>query len=116
MAKFLFVYRRAADTKISPEGMEERLGHWRVWIREGLQKGWLVDKGDGLTQEGRVIRAPKVITDGPFVESKEVVGGYTLIQADTIEAATKIAEGCPALRFGASVEVRPLAGFSVDKP
>jgi hypothetical protein len=117
MAKFLFVYRRGRDlgSTISPEAMEQTLQRWRDWITEGLQKGWMLDAGDGLTQEGRVVRPANVVTDGPFVESKEILGGYSVVQADSLEAATKLAHGCPGLLYGGSVEVRPLAGFSMGK-
>jgi hypothetical protein len=46
-----------------------------------LQQGWLVDRGNGLTQEGRVVNAKQVVLDGPFVESKEIVGGFSIVQA-----------------------------------
>jgi hypothetical protein len=117
MARFLCVYRRGAEVgaKITPEARQQTLERWRVWIGEGLQKGWILDSGDALTQEGLVVRAAKVVTDGPFVESKEIVGGYSVIQADTIQAAAELAHGCPALLSGGSVEVRPLAGFSIGK-
>jgi hypothetical protein len=117
MAKFLFVYRRgknAADN-VTPEGMQLRMQKWQEWISEGAEKGWLLEPGDALTQEGRVIKAPKVVTDGPFVESKEIVGGYSIAQAETIDDAVELAASCPVLLFGASVEVRQLAGFSVKK-
>ena len=52
------------------------------------------------------------MTDGPFVESKEIVGGYSIVQADTIDAAAELAKGCPALLSGGKVEVRPLAGLA----
>jgi hypothetical protein len=117
MARFLFVYRRGRDVgaTISPEAMQQMLERWRVWIGEGLEKGWILDSGDALTQEGRVVRREMVVTDGPFVESKEIVGGYSVIQADNIEAAATLAHGCPALLSGGSVEVRPVAGFSIEK-
>jgi hypothetical protein len=114
MAKFLFVYRRGSDLadKMTPEAMQQQMQKWSTWIGEGLQKGWMLDCGDGLTQAGRVVTAKKVVTDGPFVESKEIVGGFSIVQADTIDAAAALAKGCPALLTGGSVEVRPLAGFS----
>ena len=74
----------------------------------------MVDPGDGLTEEGRVVD-PKVVTDGPFVESKEIVGGFSIVQAGTIDAAAALAKGCPALLTGGSVEVRTLAGFAAKK-
>jgi hypothetical protein len=113
MAKFLFVYRRGIDASDkTPEAMQLASQKWQEWIRAGVQKGWLLEPGDALKQEGRVIKAPKVVTDGPFVESKEIVGGYSIVQAETIEAATDLAKSCPVLLFGASVEVRGLAGFT----
>ena len=64
--------------------------------------------------EGRVVNASKVVTDGPFVESKEIVGGYSIVQADTIDAAAELAKGCPGLLCGGKVEVRPLAGLAAQ--
>jgi hypothetical protein len=115
MAKFLFVYRRGIDLaeKMTPEEMQQNMKKWETWIGEGLQKGWMLDPGDGLKQEGRVVNAKKVVTDGPFVESKEIVGGFSIVQADTVDAAAQLAKGCPALLSGGSVEVRPLAGFTM---
>ena len=114
MAKFLFVYRGSTDefARLSPEEIQQHMQKWSTWIGEGLQKGWLVDTGDALTGEGRVVNAKKVVTDGPFVESKEIVGGYSIVEADNIDAAAELAKGCPALAFGGNVEVRPLAGLA----
>jgi hypothetical protein len=113
MAKFLFVYRGADETvaKMTPEEMQQHLQKWEKWIGEGMQKGWMLDPGDGLKREGRVV-STKVVTDGPFVESKEIVGGFSIIQADTIDAAAKLAKGCPGVNAGGTVEVRPLAGYT----
>ena len=116
MAKFLFVYRRAGDTmsKMTPQQLEESMKKWGAWIDEGLRKGWMLDPGDGLTDEGRVVRS-QVVMDGPFVEAKEVVGGFSIVQADSIDAAAQLAKGCPGLQSGAQVEVRRLAGYSTKK-
>jgi hypothetical protein len=114
MAKFLFVYRGANDAaaKMTPEEMQQHLQKWEKWIGEGMQKGWMVDPGDGLTPEGKVVNA-KVVTDGPFVEAKEIVGGFSIVQADTIDAAAQLAKGCPGLQVGGTVEVRRLAEYSI---
>ena len=114
MARFLFVYRGRGDAmaKMAPEEMQQNMQKWEKWIGEGMQKGWMLDPGDGLTPEGCVVNAKKVVTDGPFVEAKEVVGGYSIVQADTIDVAAEIAKGCPVLLTGGSVEVRCLAGLT----
>jgi hypothetical protein len=114
MAKFLFVYRGGGDAydKMTPDEVQQNMQKWGAWIREALQQGWMVDPGDALAPEGRVVRPKKVVTDGPFVESKECVGGYSIVQADTIDAAAALAKGCPGLLTGGSVEVRALAGLA----
>ncbi len=117
MAKFLFIYRRGSDAanEMTPEEMQQNVQKWHKWIGEGLQQGWILERGDPLTQEGRVVNPKKVVLDGPFMESKEVVGGYSVIQADTIDTAAELAKGCPGLLTGFSVEVRPIADFPAQK-
>jgi hypothetical protein len=116
VAKFLFVYRNSSDSTrpMPPEEMQQMLQKWNTWITEGLRRGWILDAGDALNPEGRVVGA-KVVTDGPFVESKEIVGGFSIIQADTIDAAAQLAKGCPGLLVGGTVEVRPLAGYTAGQ-
>jgi hypothetical protein len=116
MASFLFVYRGGSEaySKMTPEEMQQQMQKWQTWISEGLQKGWMVNPGDALKREGRVVNARKVVTDGPFVESKEIVGGFSIVQADSLDAAAQLAKGCPVLLTGGTVEVRPLEGFKVS--
>ena len=117
MAKFLFVYRSGRDARnaMSPEEMQQMLQKWTTWIAEGLRQGWMLDAGDALKQEGRVVNAKKVVTDGPFVEAKEIVGGFSIVQADSPDAAAELAKGCPVLLRGGTVEVRQMEGFSLTK-
>jgi len=114
MANFLFVYRGGNEdyARMTPDEMQQEMQKWGAWIQEGMQKGWMLNPGDALTEEGRVVNAKKVVTDGPFVESKEIVGGYSVVQADTLDAAAQLAKGCPGLLTGGSVEIRPLAGLA----
>jgi len=66
-AKFLLIYRRGGDSanKMTPEEIEQNMERWHKWIGEGLQRGWLLERGDPLTQEGRVVTAKRVVLDGP---------------------------------------------------
>jgi hypothetical protein len=116
MASFLFVYRNGTDTyaRMAPEEMQQHMQKWQAWITEGFRKGWMLNAGDGLKKEGRVVNGKKVVTDGPFVESKEIVGGFSIVQADSLDAAAELAKGCPCLLTGGKVEVRPLEGFTVE--
>jgi len=110
MARFLFVYRNDREKyyAMSPEEMQQMYQKWNAWVTDGLQKGWMLDAGHGLTKEGRVVDAGHVVSDGPFIEVKEIVGGFSLVQADTIDVAAELAKGCPILLRGGTVEVRPL--------
>jgi hypothetical protein len=112
----MFVYRHNTDTfgKMSPEEMQQHMQKWHTWMNEGLQKGWMVNPGDGLKKEGCVVSANRVVTDGPFVEVKEIVGGFTIVNADNLGAAAEIARGCPCLLTGGTVEVRPLEGYTLN--
>jgi hypothetical protein len=114
MANFMFVYRGSNEEyrKMSPEQMQQIMQKWNDWIAEGFQKGWMVDAGDALTMEVRMVNSKKVVSDGPFVESKEIIGGYSIVKADNIDKAAELAKGCPGLLTGGMVEVRVLAGLA----
>jgi len=111
MARFLFIYRGGSHREMTPDQMQQSMQKWGKWIGDAMQKGWMLDPGDGLDGEGRVVKG-KVVTDGPFVEAKEMVGGFSIVQADSIDAAAEFAKGCPGLQNGGTVEVRRLAGYT----
>jgi hypothetical protein len=116
MANFLFIYRMPAQTgvQLSPEEMQRSMQKWQTWISEGMKQGWMINPGDALQKEGSVVRSQTVITDGPFVEAKEIVGGFSIVVADNLSGAAQLAKGCPGLQSGGSVEVRPLAGYKIE--
>jgi hypothetical protein len=58
----------------------------------------------------RVADGETLVTDGPFVETKEALGGYLFLEADDLDAAIELAAKIPAARMGGAIEVRPLAG------
>ena len=110
MAKFMFVYRGGDKMEdASPEQMQQVMQVWMDWIEKGMKAGWLTDGGDALKSEGRVVHPDKTVTDGPFAESKELVGGYSMIEAADFNAAVELAKDCPMILGGGSVEIRELA-------
>lgn len=114
MAKFLFIYRdpiEMATAQPTPEEMQSVLEKWGEWIGKFSATGNIVDPGDGLQPTGKHITAKGVVTDGPFAESKEILGGYSVIEAGDYDQALAVARECPALAFGGSIEIRELAGF-----
>lgn len=112
--KFLFLYRTPLTQtpreqyQPSPEEMQAVLTQWHQW-KENFPA--ILDMGDGLLPTGRTVKA-SVVTDGPSVESKEIISGYSIVEASDYEAALVVARACPALLApGASIEVRELAGY-----
>jgi hypothetical protein len=72
----------------------------------------IVDGGDGLKETGKVVKGGGIVTDGPLMEAKEILGGYSIIEAASYDRAVAIAHECPSVLFGGSVEIRELAGFN----
>jgi hypothetical protein len=114
---FLFVYRSEPFdvSKVSPEQMQHSMDHWSKWIGQGFAEGWLLDAGDALLPEGRLVSRDRVVTDGPFVESKEVVGGYSVIKAASFDEAITHAKTCPNVTEGGNIEIRQMAGLTASK-
>ena len=113
MSDFTFLYR-GRDTNASPEQMQNTMEKWRAWFKQLGEQGHLKDIGHPLESSGKVVRGKqKSVTDGPFAEAKDVVGGFTMIQARDLEQATELSKGCPILEVGGSVEVRPIQPLSM---
>ena len=109
MTDFLMLFRggREQMNQLSPEAMQQHLQRWGQWI-EGMSQQGKFKGGDPLGEEGRVLAGPAQISDGPFAEAKDLVGGYVIVQAETIEEAVELAKGCPVYDTGGTTEVRPI--------
>jgi len=109
MTDFLFLFRGGGTgPNPSPEDMQRSLQKWGTWI-QGLAQAGKFKAGEPLERGGKVVAgAKKLVTDGPFVESKEIVGGYLIVSAASLEEATTMSKGCPILEEGGSVEVRQI--------
>jgi hypothetical protein len=108
MSDFTFLYR-GRDTSASPEQMQKTMEKWRAWFKDLGEKGHLKDIGHPLESAGKVVKGKqKAVTDGPFAEAKDVVGGFSLIQARDLDHAVELSKSCPILDVGGSVEVRQI--------
>jgi len=107
MSEFLYLYRGGRRAESPAEG-EKVMQRWVGWMEELAQKGHLKDRGQPLEAEGKVVRKQRTVTDGPYPESKDVVGGYTLIEARDLAQAAELASGCPIFDSDGLVEVRPI--------
>jgi len=94
---------------LSPQEMQQVAGQWMAWFK-GLTERGIATAGNPLDATGRIVSGKngRVISDGPFAESKEAIGGYFLLKVDTLDEAVAIARECPGLPYGAKVEVRPV--------
>jgi hypothetical protein len=108
MNDYLFLYRGGQRPTGSPEQMQNSMQKWMAWMKELGDKGHIKDMGHPLEQSGKVVKAHKTITDGPFAEAKDLIGGYTLVQAKDIAQAAELTSGCPIFDVGGLVEVRPI--------
>ena len=107
MNEFVFLYR-GEDRPESPELGQQVLQKWMAWFKTLTDKGHIVQRGQPLERSGKIVTAARTVTDGPFAEAKDVVGGYTLIRAGDVSEAAELAKGCPILDRGGRVEVRPV--------
>jgi len=108
MANFLYVFRGGTSVGASPQQMQEQLQKWGAWIQQ-LSKTGNFKAGEPLEAEGKVIKGrKKVVTDGPYAEAKDLVGGYLLISAQNLDEAVELSRGCPIFDSDGSVEVRPI--------
>ena len=111
MKDFLLLFR--ADykeySKRSPDEMQAMTKKWMDWIGGIAAQNKLIDRGNRLESQGKVVKPNNVVTDGPFCEIKESLGGYSAIKAASLEEAVEIAKGCPVFIIGGSVEVREIS-------
>ena len=109
MNDFLLVFRNdvaLSQTQMSPDQMQTMMKTWMDWIGGIAAQNKLVSPGNRLAPAGKVLATNNVITDGPFVEIKEAIGGYIIVKAENLDEATKLSEGCPILNVGGTVEIR----------
>ncbi len=109
--EYLLIFRGTEWHKgLSPEEIQTVTTNWRAWF-ERLAKDGIAKAGQPLVSEGKIVsgKAGRTVVDGPFAESKEAIGGYFLLQVDSLDQAVAIAQECPGLPYGAVVEVRPVA-------
>ena len=110
MKDSLLVFRNDQNWKPdgSPEEMQARMKLWMDWIGNFAAQNKLIDRGNRLYAEGNVVKPGNIVTDGPYTEVKELIGGYTLIKAHSLAEATEMAKNCPILLVGGNVEVREI--------
>lgn len=107
MSEFVFLYR-GGEAERTPERAQQMMQKWMAWLQGLAEKGHVKDQGKPLEPTGKLVKGKqKIVTDGPFAETKDVVGGYTLIEARDLSQAVELSKGCPIFEVDGAVEVRP---------
>jgi len=111
MDEFVLIMRHPDGRKVaSPEQMQIWMKQTMDWIGGIAAQNKYVG-GNGLVfDDSKVVRPKNVVTNGPFGEIAETVGGYMIVRAESLDEAVEFAKGCPVLQGeGNSVEVRKIA-------
>lgn len=111
MKEFMFIFRGPRPEGIhfpTPEETQAATQKWIDWVGQLMAQGrWI--NGNPFTEKGKTIQGKKpLMTDGPFAEGKEYLGGYLVLKAESLEEASELAYGFPDFEHGGSVEIREI--------
>ncbi|WP_282042786.1 YciI family protein [Winogradskyella flava] len=109
MNEFMMIFRMdyKPNFKPSTKQIQDNIKQWQDWIGGIASNGKLVGT-NRLGFQGKTLKSNKVIIEGPYAELKETVSGYIMVKADDLNQAFEMANGCPILNAGGSVEVRAI--------
>lgn len=115
MEQFMLIFHNGGNPDDynygGPEAMQAQMEKWFAWVEKLRSKDQYVG-GEALLPEGKVVTSKTSVTDGPFTEGKEIVGGYFVIKAKDYNEAIEISkDGFPDFDFGGKVEVRQVMKF-----
>jgi len=107
MKEFVLIFRleELPEINFSPDEMNAKFIEWEKWVDGIIAKNILVSRGNRLSNETRVVRDKKLITKGPYVELSEIIGGYIIIRAESIDQAAEIVKEAPIIGKG-TIEIR----------
>lgn len=113
MKKFIFLIRE--DLKLlketTPEQSAADIQTMVQWVEEITKAGHFI-QGDPLENDNALVTKDEIVTDGPFIEAKEAISGFTIIKADSLSQACEIASTCPLVQTGLiKIEVRPILQY-----
>lgn len=109
MDEFLLIFRRDFTTKEvqpSPEQLQQHLQQWQEWFNSLAAQDKLARPLQRWDGKGVIVTNKKEVTNGPYVEIKESIGGMILVKAENYDEAAQIAKGCPILELDGCVEIR----------
>jgi hypothetical protein len=107
LKEFILIFRFDGSVKFeaAPEQLRETAKQWQAWIGGIASQGRLISTNQ-LDFTGKTLHADASVSEGAYAEVKEIVGGYLIAKAENLDEALTLAQGCPVLYFGGTVEVR----------
>jgi hypothetical protein len=106
MEKFMLIFQSGTPQHRSPEAMQAYMGKWMAWIDKLREEGKYLS-GEPLLPGGKLVKGPdKKVTDGPYAEAKEIVGGFFIINAENYDDAVAISKDYPDYEYDGSVQIR----------
>src|SRR5215470_17761962 len=102
MTNYMYLFRRNETVvqSMSAEQMQQTMKKWMSWIETLKTSGHIKQLGERLDGTGKVVRGKtKAVTDGPYIEVKDSVGGFMLVEARDADQAVELAKGCPILEI-----------------
>ncbi|HEX2533907.1 MAG TPA: YciI family protein [Chitinophagaceae bacterium] len=112
MEKFMLIFHGGIKQDASPEDLQANMGQWMAWV-EKLQKEDRYVSGEPLLPGGKLVSGPDAVTDGPYTEGKELVGGYFIVNAASLDEAAALCRDYPDFSYGGQVQVRPVMNLDM---
>ncbi|MCW3090084.1 MAG: hypothetical protein JWP81_1153 [Ferruginibacter sp.] len=115
MKEYMMIFRneKMEGEMPSAEQMQMVMQQWQSWITAIANQG-KYSGTNRLLPEGKTIKPNNIVTDGPYMEAKEMVGGYLVVKANSLADALEMAQTCPNLVYGGNVEVRAVMTIDND--
>jgi hypothetical protein len=120
MEKFMLIFHSDFSQlkNQSPEEMQSHMGKWMAWVEKLKQNGQYLS-GEPLLPGGKLVKGVKggkSVTDGPYTEGKEVVGGFFIVQAKDYNEVLEITKDYPEYELGGAIQIRQVMKMEVPEP
>ena len=112
MEKFMLIFHGGIKFDASPQELQANMGKWMAWVEKLHKEGKYVS-GEALLPGGKLVTGKTTVTDGPYTEGKELVGGFFVINANNMEEALEECQNYPDFDYGGQIQVRPVMKFDM---
>jgi hypothetical protein len=113
MNEFVYLYR-GGEAGRSSQRAQQMMQRWMTLLKKHADEGDIKDRDSRSKLRGKLVKGKRrTVTDGPFAEAKDAIGGYTLVTAHGLDQAVELLKGCPFFEVDGEMEVRPIMKMSM---